>query len=149
MSKTFDPMPIMTVEERQIKFDIGKCAVSKLGAFSRDRIDYRVEESPEFSGLLHTLSTGILERKIMEDKYKVTFNYKYPSSWWEQLKLEKLPKWFISRYPVKYSYKTIKRTVNITRKATYPMADIVMPKNIGEVIIRDVVSPLSFWENED
>lgn len=133
-----------TIEERAITFTTDKYQVSKLGAFAMDRIETQEERRVEFQGLLRTLSTQILERKIAEDSYSVTFSYKIPSTWWQQLKEEKAPKWFTSKYPVIYTDKKVKRTVNITRKATYPMADIVVPKNMGQVVIRDVVSPLYF-----
>ena len=121
---------------------------SKLGAFASDRFGYSEQERFELNGTIQRFTTQILERKIVEDNYSVTFNYKVPRSWWEHLKLDKAPKWFTKKYSVKYEHKKIKRTVNITRKATYPMADIVVPKNMGRVVIRDMVSPFSFYDEE-
>lgn len=134
------------VEPRTVEFQIGKWAQSwledgnRLGAFGRDRF--------EFMGRLHHFVTGILERKIVEDSYPVYFEYKVPSSWWQMFKRDKAPKWFKSRYPVQTVSRRVKRTVNITRKATYPMADIVVPKNMNQVVIKDVVSPFNFYEEE-
>lgn len=144
---------LATTEVNESIFDINRYAMSwvkdRLGAFATDRLEYREMERIEFGDKLRELTTQILERKIVEDDYPVTFSYKVPSSWWQHFKRDKAPKWYTERYPVKYDNRRIKRTVKITRKATYPMADIVVPKNMGQVVIRDVVSPLSFYDEDE
>ena len=137
------------VEERQITFDVGKYQVSKLGSYSASTLEHHEERRIEYLGLLRTLTTQVLERKIVEDSYPVKFTYKVPSTWWQHLKQTKLPKWFRDRYPVRFDVKSIKRTVYVTRKATYPLADIIVPKDMGSVVIRDSVSSLRFFEDED
>lgn len=143
---------LATTEVNELVFVANKYAMSwvkdRLGAFAADRLEYREMELIELDNKLIELTTQILERKIAEDSYPVTFSYKVTASWWQHLKLDKAPEWFTKRYPVKYENKRIKRTVEITRKATYPMADIVVPNGMGQVVIRDVVSPLSFYDEE-
>jgi len=121
---------------------------SNIGAFARDRFEYRESMRIELDGKLREFTTQLLERKIVEDSYPTYYNYKVPASWFQHLKLDKAPKWFTNRYPVKFQEKRVKRTVTITRKATYPMADIVVPKNMGHVVIRDIISPTSFYEEQ-
>jgi hypothetical protein len=142
------------VETQDIQFTINKWTQSwleddaRLGAFSRDRFQFKEQDRIEYLGKLRTFVTDILERKLVDDNYPVTFTYKVPSNWWQQLKIERLPDWFVERYPVQFTSKTIKRTVNITRKATYPMADVVVPKSIGTLVIKDIVSNLNFYEKD-
>lgn len=144
---------LATTEVNELVFDVNRYAMSwvkdRLGAFAAGRLEYREMERIEFADKLREFTTKILERKIVEDSYPVTFSYKVTASWWQHLKRDKAPGWFTKRYPVKYENKRIKRTVKITRKATYPMADIVMPKNMGQVVIRDIVSPLSFYDEDE
>ena len=136
------------VEVTEQTFDVGKIAATiNLGAFAKGRLELRTENT--IHGFLVSAFTDILEHKLVEDKYRVTFNYKVPSSWWQHLKTEKAPKWFTNKYPVRYENRAVKRLVNITRKATYPMADVVVPKNFGRVVIRDTVNPLAFWDDEE
>lgn len=140
-----------TVDVQELVFGANRYSMSwledRIGAFARDRFEYRESVKVELDGKLKEFTTQLLERKIVEDSYPIYYSYEVPSSWWQHLKLDKAPKWFKKRYPVNYQRKRIKRTVKITRKATYPMADIVVPKNMGHVVIRDIVSPLSFYED--
>jgi len=134
-------------------FEIGRYAqqvlINDLGIFASDRFEYSEQERFELKGRIQKFTTQILESKLVEDSYTVYFNYKVPRSWWQHLKLDKAPKWFTNHYPIGYEQKRIKRTVNITRKATYPMADIVVPKNMGQVVIRDIAEPLAFYGEDD
>jgi hypothetical protein len=118
----------------------------QIGAFAKDRFEYRESEAFEFKAKIREFTTQILERKLVEDSYPVYFNYKLPSSWWQHFKRDKAPEWFRNLYPVKLESKRVKRVVNITRKATYPMADIVVPKNMGQVVIKDITTPLEFFD---
>lgn len=142
-----------TIEVKEHTFDIETWYQAwvdntELGAFAKDRVRFDQRDSIDYLGKLNTLSIQILEHKLVEDSYPVTFSYKAPKTAWQHLKLERAPKWFTDKYPVEYAHKSLKRTVKITRKATYPMADIVVPKNMGKVVIKDVVSPLSFSEDD-
>ncbi len=136
------------LEVKEQTFDVGTIAASlNIGAFSKDRLEISLEDT--VNGFLIHAFTNVLEHRLAEDSYRVTFSYKIPSSWWQQLKLERSPEWYKNKYPVKYNNKKIERTVKITRKATYPMADVVVPKNFGPVVIKDLVSPLNFYEEDD
>lgn len=143
------------VEDKSITFEIGKWAQAwladdrHLGAFTVSRFRFDEQDHVEFINKLRIFSADILERKLAEDKYPAYFHYKVPASWWQLFKREKAPHWFVKRFPVQWEDKQAKYTVNVTRKATYPMADIVVPDNMGTAVIKDLVSPLNFYEDED
>ena len=122
----------------------------KLGETSKASLRVDVEPSIEYLGRKMMVSFDVLANKIVEDKYPVYYRYRVPSSWWQMLKRDKLPRWFRRRYPVEFTDKTVKRTVHFTRYAEYPMANLAIPKdthffraNLGGVeVIRDAVDHL-------
>lgn len=95
----------------------------------------------EVDAPIETLTTRIiahwkeLRHKLAEDTY--TCHFYHPATPWQHFKQEYLPKWFVKRYPV--VNKKYTRTVNFTRYATYPMADVKLPKTYGTLFIEDIV----------
>jgi hypothetical protein len=94
-------------------------------------------------------TADILAQKIVDDTYTFNIGYKVPASWWEHFKQDKMPSWFIKRYPVQYATGTATKKVKFTRYATYPMANIVIPKHRNFIellgtkeVLKDVVNEL-------
>lgn len=134
----------MTTTQNILEFEVGQHYVTKvledseLGSFSANSTQLYQERQVAYLGLVTTLVTSLLQRKLAEDHYTVYFYS--PASPWQHLK-GSLPEWFRRRYPVKN--KSHKRTVKFTRYATYPMADVVVPQNMGKLVIRDQVDAQS------
>lgn len=119
-----------TVTMQRLTFERLKQSMSKtLGYTLLDDLNIRSYEDVGIHGMVIEFTAGVLAQRLADDKYTAHFRYKVPSSWWQHFKLEKAPKWFVGRYPVKYDTKHQTRTVKFTRYATYPMANIAIPKD--------------------
>lgn len=53
----------------------------------------------------------------------------YPTSWWQMLKRDHAPKWFLNRFPVK------SKTVTIDAKVFYPNLKISVPQKQSRVTV--------------
>lgn len=71
------------------------------------------------------LRTEILAEKLQETTKVMIIEV--PTSWWQMLKRDVFPKWFIALYPVKN--RTIKDTVTFTRFAKFPTINRVFPRD--------------------
>ena len=102
------------------------------------RSNLKVEEIRDITlrGLVTALFTSILteEPEIQELPYTFNFTYsfEYPESWWQHLKFQLFPDWLKRHFPVKLKVikdnKTEKRIIVIKKYATYPKANIAIPK---------------------
>ena len=108
-----------------------------------------VEEITEFvsRNLITRIELDLLSDKIVDDKYTFELTFKYPATWWQYFKQDKMPKWFLDKYPVKYQTEVKHKTVKFSRYATYPKANINIQKNenlyikLGSLeVIRDVIN---------
>lgn len=59
--------------------------------------------------------------------------YETPSSWWQMLKKEHFPKWFLKRYPVKYT------KTELTIKTLYPKLKTRIPLDLMGPVVRVMV----------
>ncbi len=90
------------------------------------------------NGLLVSIRTYILAEEI-DCRSKVisidTVHSVY-QNWWEHFKGTIFPRWLKRLSPPKFNYVTItgKKKVTFKRYATYPKANILFPKEIGELI---------------
>src|SRR5574344_2280378 len=91
-----------------------KCTAVNLGHTSLGSLEIRTI-SDVLIGKVIEASFEVLRDKIHEDRTTVTFTYKVPSNWWEHLKMEKAPKWFKEKRPVKFTSKTMRRTAVFKR----------------------------------
>lgn len=91
-------------------------------------------EDVVLGGLMIKLKTEILAETEPKELYVVVF--KIHKNWWEQFKEEKLPKWLLKNFPVKYIF--AKKYLTIHREAWYPKLNKVFPET-GSPIIKTFV----------
>lgn len=97
-----------------------------------------------------TLQTSVLTQKLCEDKYEVSDqkNVEVPYGAWQMFKRDHMPQWFVEKFPVKVRYIPVHfhKTIEITRRATYPQSNMVIQgdrelmKVMGPMVIRDEVT---------
>lgn len=92
-------------------------------------LQLHVENRIDYLGTQIVADWKELAHKIHEDKETAYWYKKFPATWWQMLKKDKAPKWFVQRYPVQYRQYKSRRTVTFTRYATYPMANMKIDRN--------------------
>ena len=118
------------------------CASKIIGRTTVDDFQYKIGEVPGIEGWVHEISTSLLASKIAEDRYKASFYYKTPSSWFQMFKIAHYPKWLLARHPAKYIHHKKYRTVKFTRYETYPMANMAVEKNQRTIDILGYERPI-------
>ena len=102
-----------------------------LGAFSRSRL--AVEQADAlWGGLLVRFVTDVLVRPGEEETELLSFAV--PATWWQHLKQDVFPAWLLRRFPVRTT--TLERRIRYRIDATYPQADVVLPKEYGPAVLR-------------
>lgn len=118
------------VEIKQMVFEkIAKSASFTASPSIMDQLEIHQQRDFLTDGIVYTITTNILRQKIHEDKEKIAFIYSFPSNWWEHLKADHAPQWFIKKYPIKYTEHRKERTLTFTRYAEYPKANILVQEN--------------------
>ena len=93
--------------------------------------------SPVLMGTVMKLRASVLAHKTVEKEFKVEFQT--PRNWWELLKEDHAPMWFLKRFPTKFM--SVWRTSVFEEYDTYPRARIDLPKEkFGQPIIHQ------FWK---
>lgn len=103
-------------------------ATTVLGRTMLESIRFSVENHPALDGLVYNLEAEVLSDKIAEDSYTAYFYWKEPATWFQHLKQEHGPAWFLRRFPVRLVHKKAKRTIGFTRWAQYPKANVAIDK---------------------
>lgn len=81
-------------------------------------------ESDYFTqALVLELKSFVMSEKVENETYDVPFEY--PSDWWQLLKKQKAPKWFLKRWPV-YNITYFKR-VTASKMVGYPELPLSLP----------------------
>ena len=128
---------VLTKIKKAMTINLGHTSLESLNIIVADFI----------GGKLVQASFDVLATKIAEDNYKAKFDWQFPSSWWQYLKQDKAPQWFVKRYPVKYTIYKQERLVKFTRMSEYPKANVAIPptskifleKLGGHETVRDAV----------
>lgn len=110
----------------QIKEYAAQC---KLGRTVLDSLEFESREDFLTKEMVYKFSASLLSDKLVDDTYKKRYQYEVYSSWWQHFKHDYMPKWFISRYPVKKTRKSGYATIKFTRYAEYPKANVALQKN--------------------
>lgn len=119
-----------TVTCEKIQMDLMRYQLSEiLGATSLEDLEINLGKDFLSNRIQYRLEFSLLNNKIADDTYKCYFTYKEPQTWFEHLKKDKAPKWFLRKFPVKYNTIKKTRTVNFTRYAQYPKANIKVRNN--------------------
>lgn len=78
-------------------------------------------------------------RSIVTDKLKGSY-FQYPRNTWEMFKKEFMPKWFLQRYPIKYTRQYYDFRV------LYP--DYILPNNVlGKGYIELIKQPIFLYKD--
>jgi len=88
----------------------------------------RLDVQQDIEGIMRAKIVAALWcEKVGEEEHLVEFIF--PKDWWQHLKRDHAPEWFIKRWPVKYkdSYKLV-----VTHWAGYPELPLYLP-NTGHV----------------
>jgi len=133
-----------TEQYNQIVFEelkVGASRAADVGAFVSDRTEMRTSNNvPGLHGMLVEMYTSILSRKLVSDTYQTSKTIEVPATWSQHLKEAYAPQWILKRYPIKKRDIVVELSVQFTRYATYPKADVVVPKNMGPLVIRELVT---------
>ena len=93
--------------------------------------------SPAVMGTVMKLRSSVLAHKTVEKEFRVEFQT--PRNWWELLKEDHAPMWFLKRFPTKFM--SVWRTAVFEEYDTYPRARIDLPEDkFGYPIIHQ------FWK---
>ena len=90
---------------------------------------------PNMKDMVIRMSGFVMAEEIDNRTKIVEFSVSVPSSWWQHFKQDNFPSWLVRMFPVKF--KEIRKTkkVQFRRLATYPKASLVIPDEIGNVVI--------------
>jgi hypothetical protein len=92
-------------------------------------IELSSQSAPWVDGMLYELSAKVLADQIAKDYYEREVAFRFPATPWQFFKQQHLPEWFQNRWPVKMQTRIKKVRVEFTRYATYPMANVAIPKD--------------------
>lgn len=92
----------------------------------------------DYSGLVADELVAELEYFILSHEKEVS--HKVPLTWWDHLKLDHAPEWFLDRYPVKY------RHIRFTSKEVFPHSKRAFTKDdIGRgYVTYRYIEPMDF-----
>ena len=116
MARPLDDMPYEQVKIEKLKHSIN------LAVAECQLTDFSVQE------LKHYADYSILQLKAAvwaEEKEKSYKDLHTPATWWDQLKLNHFPRWFLRRFPVR----TKTTRVHFVRQATYPRLQLLLPQD--------------------
>ena len=78
--------------------------------------------------LAHRLEAYVLSNQTVGDTKTVSKTVKVPNTWWQMLKQDYAPAWFVRRFPVIEAEIPVEVTVRFERYETYPEANIALPR---------------------
>ena len=104
-------------------------SMMSIGKTTLESMQLDMREDAMTKDLVQRLSVSILSDKIVDDTYKARYRYTVYASWWQHFKHDKMPKWFVKRYPVVKDRKSGYVTVKFERYAEYPKANIALQQN--------------------
>lgn len=148
MGKQFDYNRLITTSSKTL--ELLRMGLSR--EIGRDTLDSMkldlYEDGATFlrNSLIARLEYMILSDKIVDDKYRFVTSFNYPATWWQHFKRDKMPKWYVEKYPVKMQTVSKVRNVKFKRHATYPMSNLGINDDLryklgGKEIIIDTVEP--------
>ena len=119
---------------KEIILDRTKKKISTMvGAFTLESIDVDVIAENISMGFIAKFEAEVLSQEAIE---YYEFEFDIPANWWEQLKNELMPKWFLRIFPVKY--RKVTQTKRFKHMAFFPDVKKIFPP--GErVVFRTVV----------
>lgn len=110
------------------KFDAIKFRVcQRFGNYALDSTTLTVERAVQET--LIGLESHILGQY---DYQKYTVGVRVPATWWDHFRQDVIPKWFVKKYPIKYTRRW--RTVEFNHKALFPKCDVRWPSRMGPVV---------------
>ena len=143
-----DTVTMKTITLKKLKVGISYA----LGKDIIDSMQFDEYNDALTNNIIHRLEFEVLSNKIVDDKYTFQLEFKYPATWFQYLKQDKFPKWFIKKYPVRYKTETRKKSAKFSRYAIYPKSNLDI-KNDRELYIklgsyetfRDVIEEDATW----
>ena len=96
-------------------------------SMNTDRMHLEIRDMVEEMAKTLVLCEDLPIEPLEEFSTEVVFQV--PSSWFQMLKKEHAPLWFLKRYPIKYD--SIRRKVKVKMSAAYPKLPIAFPKYGG------------------
>lgn len=122
--------PTETIETERRTLALREYASSlKLGRTLVDSLNFDNQEDFLTKELVSRLSVSVLSDHIVDDTYKARYRYSVYASWWQHLKADHAPKWFVKRFPVVKTQKSGYVTVKFDRYAEYPKANVALQSN--------------------
>lgn len=108
-----------------------KCRIQArrfLGEYAIDQMKFSHWTDHLANALVGCLETNLLESYKEEQRTENKHEISVPLTWWQHFKRDKMPKWFVDRWPVKYQ-KITSYVVNVTRRVhTCPHINHVTPE---------------------
>lgn len=125
----WEPNPAI-IEMKQRTLELRRYAAQVgIGRTTLESMEMEKSEDILTRNILYRVELDVLSDKIADDKYKARYSYKVYASPWQHFKALYMPKWFVSRYPVKKQSKSGNVQVRFTRYATYPKANIALQRD--------------------
>ena len=124
MKATSDKPPEISKQEFEaIKVQV----MQQYGKFTFEATQLTIQDAVR--DLIIRLDSFILGQHDYQ-KYKVSMAV--PLNWWEHLKQDRFPKWYIKRFPTKTKHVT--REITFDHKKLFPKSSVMFPPNIGPVV---------------
>lgn len=144
--KEDDPIPKMSEEQfsKVVLKRIKQVAKMSFGSSVLEEMDLRSIRDHMTDSIIFALRTSVMAETLSDREKEVVFEY--PSSWWQWLKKDKFPQWFLKRFPVQYT-KTSEK-VRFEEIALYPNLALAMPDQAGEVYFQSLWHE-NYRETED
>ena len=119
------------------KLEIGKRALVDMSVL-RESLELQSYLDHELSCMVYDLRGYVLAEEVDNRSKSITITHTFPvyQSWWQHFKGEVFPEWLKKRFPPQFNYvtKTGKKTITFRKLATYPKANIALPK-LGNTIV--------------
>jgi len=122
-SKSDQPPKYETIEFERILVQVAQSFHPELFQHTKISVEQTVQE------LMIRLRHEIYGQHNYQ-KYKVYVDV--PANWWEALKYERLPGWWILRWPIKWQ--TVEREITFDHKKLFPESTIKAPSEMGPVV---------------
>lgn len=104
----------------------------------RNGIEIKTFRDAFLGATVYKIETYILAEEIDCRTKVVSIKTTYPvyQNWWQHFKGEVFPDWLKRHFPPRFNdvVKVGKKRVTFRRYATYPKANILFPKEVGELV---------------
>lgn len=115
-----------------------------IGSVTRELLKDRSAIDSAYDQVPIRLETAVLSECIKTGTFSGE-PISVPATWWDHWKQDRAPAWLRRKWPVRYRQITL--TVELTRWAHYPEANLPLPnKSLGSMVIVDELESHTSWD---